>query len=111
VQRPRGLIKSGRKREYLDEGRECFKGANIHNGSKSSQIAIMEQVKGPFRLPISITEISHRSDFNPLKSVTCPISADRKFSIEIGSVANLKIKNLEIVNKTTNCGYCFCTGT
>jgi len=33
--------------------------------------------------------------------VTCPISADREFSIEIGSVADLKIKNLEIVNKTT----------
>jgi hypothetical protein len=57
---------------------------------------------GPFRLPIYITEISHRSDFNPLKLVTCPISADREFSIEIGSVADLKIKNLEIVNKITN---------
>jgi hypothetical protein len=34
--------------------------------------------------------------------VTCPISADREFSIEIGLVANLKIKNLENVNKTTN---------
>jgi hypothetical protein len=34
--------------------------------------------------------------------VTCPISADREFSIEIGSVAALKIKNLEIVNKITN---------
>jgi hypothetical protein len=34
--------------------------------------------------------------------VTCPISADREFSIEIGLVADLKIKNLEIVNKTTN---------
>jgi hypothetical protein len=34
--------------------------------------------------------------------VTCPISANREFSIEIGSVANLKIKNLEIVNKITN---------
>jgi hypothetical protein len=34
--------------------------------------------------------------------VTCPISADREFSIEIGLVANLKFKNLEIVNKTTN---------
>jgi hypothetical protein len=32
--------------------------------------------------------------------VTCPIAADREFSIEIGSVADLKIKNLEIVNKT-----------
>jgi hypothetical protein len=31
--------------------------------------------------------------------VTCPISADREFSIEIGSVADLKFKNLEIVNK------------
>jgi hypothetical protein len=59
-------------------------------------------IKGPFRLPISITEIGHRSDFNPLKSVTCPISADRELSIEIGSVADLKFKNLEIVNKTTN---------
>ena len=43
---------------------------------------------GPFRLPISITEIGHQSDFNPPKSVTCPISADREFSIEIGSVAD-----------------------
>ncbi len=60
--------------------------------------------KGPFRLPISITEIGHRSDFNPLKSVTYPISADREFSIEIGSVADLKFKNLEIVNKATNHG-------
>jgi len=34
--------------------------------------------------------------------VTCPISADREFSIEIGSVADLKFKNLEIVNKTAN---------
>jgi len=34
--------------------------------------------------------------------VTCPISADREFSIEIGSVSDLKIENLEIVNKTTN---------
>jgi hypothetical protein len=58
--------------------------------------------KGPFRLPISITKIGHRSNLNPLKSVTCPISADREFSIEIGSVADLKFKNLEIVNKTTN---------
>jgi hypothetical protein len=49
-----------------------------------------------------MTDIGHRSDFNPLKSVTCLISADREFSIEIRSVADLKIKNLEIVNKTTN---------
>ncbi len=56
-------------------------------------------LKGPFRLPISITKIGHRSDFNPLKS---EISADRVFSIEIRSVADLKFKNLEIVNKTTN---------
>jgi hypothetical protein len=55
-------------------------------------------LKDPFRLPISITKIGHRSDFNPLKSVTCPISAGRECSIEIGLVANLKIKNLEIVN-------------
>jgi hypothetical protein len=34
--------------------------------------------------------------------VTYPISADREFSIKIGSVADLKIKNLEIVNKITN---------
>jgi hypothetical protein len=34
--------------------------------------------------------------------VTCTISADREFSIEIGSAADLKIKNLEIVNKNTN---------
>jgi hypothetical protein len=34
--------------------------------------------------------------------VTCLISADREFSNEIGSVTDLKIKNLEIVNKTTN---------
>jgi hypothetical protein len=33
--------------------------------------------------------------------VTCLISADGEFSIEIGSVADLKIENLEIVNKTT----------
>ena len=58
--------------------------------------------KGPVRLLISITEISHRSDFNPLKSVTYPISANREFYIEIGSVANLKIKNLQFVNKATN---------
>ena len=57
-------------------------------------------LKGPFRLPISITEIGHRSDFNPLKLVTCPISADREFSIEIGAVADFKFKDLEIVNKT-----------
>jgi hypothetical protein len=41
--------------------------------------------KGPVRLPISITEVGQQSDFNPLKSVTCPISADKEFSIEIGS--------------------------
>jgi hypothetical protein len=63
---------------------------------------MMRQSKGPFRLPISISEIGQRSDFNPLKSVTCLISADREFSIKIGSVADLKIKNLEIVNKITN---------
>jgi hypothetical protein len=34
--------------------------------------------------------------------VTCLFSADREFSIEIRLVADLKIKNLEIVNKTTN---------
>jgi hypothetical protein len=34
--------------------------------------------------------------------VTCPISADRDFSIEIRPVADLKIKNLEIVNKNAN---------
>jgi hypothetical protein len=44
--------------------------------------------------------------------VTCPISADREFSIEIGSVADLKIKNLEIVNKITNhVDIVFCTVT
>jgi hypothetical protein len=41
----------------------------------------------------------HQSDSKPLKSATCLISADREFSIEIGSVADLKIKSLEIVNK------------
>jgi hypothetical protein len=61
---------------------------------------IILDTKGPFRLPISITEIGHRSDFNPLKSVTCPISADREFSIEIGSVADFKFKDIEIVNTT-----------
>jgi hypothetical protein len=30
--------------------------------------------------------------------VICLISADREFSIEIGSVADLKIRNLDIVN-------------
>ena len=30
--------------------------------------------------------------------MTCPISVDREFSIEIRSVADLKIKNLEIVS-------------
>jgi hypothetical protein len=49
-----------------------------------------------------MTKIGHRSNFNPLKLVTCPISADREFSIEIGSVAALKIKKLKIVNKGTN---------
>jgi hypothetical protein len=49
-----------------------------------------------------MTEIGHRSNFNPLKLVTCPISADREFFIEIGSVADLKIKNFEIVNKAAN---------
>jgi hypothetical protein len=68
--------------------------ANFGDGNQKSKSAL--------RLPISITEIGHRSDFKPLKSVTCPISADREFSIEIRSVANLKIENLEIVNKTTN---------
>jgi hypothetical protein len=34
--------------------------------------------------------------------VTCPILADREFSIEIRLVADLKFKNLEIVNKSTN---------
>jgi hypothetical protein len=58
--------------------------------------------EGPFGLPISITKISHRSNFNHLKSVTCLISADREFSIKTGLVADLKNKNLEIVNKTTN---------
>ncbi len=62
----------------------------------------MKVAKGPFRLPISNPEIGHLSDYNPQKSVTCPISADTEFSIEIGSVADLKFKNLEIVNKTTN---------
>jgi hypothetical protein len=47
-------------------------------------------------------KIGHQSDFDPLKSVTCPTAADREFSIEFGSVADFKIKNLEIVNKTTN---------
>ncbi len=54
-------------------------------------MSVHKTSKGPFRLLISITEIA-----------TDPISADREFSIEIGSVANLKFKNLEIVNKTTN---------
>jgi hypothetical protein len=40
-------------------------------------------LKGSFKLPISITEIGHRSNFNPLKLVTCQILAD-EFSIEIG---------------------------
>jgi hypothetical protein len=37
-----------------------------------------------------------------LKSATCLISAGREFSIEMGSVADLKIRNLEIVNINTN---------
>jgi hypothetical protein len=32
--------------------------------------------------------------------VTFPISSDREFSIEIRSVADLNVKNLETVNKT-----------
>jgi hypothetical protein len=34
--------------------------------------------------------------------VACLIPSDREFSIEMGSVADLNVKNLEIVNKTTN---------
>jgi hypothetical protein len=49
-----------------------------------------------------MTNFGCRSDFKPLKSVNSQISADREFSIEIGSVANWKIKNLQIVNTNTN---------
>jgi hypothetical protein len=49
-----------------------------------------------------MTDFSHQSDFKHLKSASCAISADREFSIEIGSVAGLKIKNLKIVSKNTN---------
>jgi hypothetical protein len=34
--------------------------------------------------------------------VTCLISAGRKFSFEIGTVGDLKMKNFEIVNIKTN---------
>ncbi len=59
-------------------------------------------VKGKFRLLILMTNFGHRSDFKPLKLVTCLISDDRKFYIGIGSVADLKIKNFEIVNININ---------
>jgi hypothetical protein len=49
-----------------------------------------------------MTDFGHRSDFKLLKSAACLISADREFSIEMGSVADLKIRNLEIVNIDTN---------
>ncbi len=49
-----------------------------------------------------MTDFGHRSDFKLLKSATCLISADREFSIEIGLVADLEIRNLEIVNINTN---------
>ncbi len=87
---------------------KILEGSNLeHNGTACLRVIQNENTegsydKGPFRLPFSITEIGHRSDFNPLKSVTYPISADREFSMEIGSVADLKFKNLEIVNKATN---------
>jgi hypothetical protein len=46
-----------------------------------------------------MTNFGQRSDFKPLKLANCPISAERVFSIKIGSVADLKInKNLEIVD-------------
>jgi hypothetical protein len=37
----------------------------------------------------------HQSNFRSMKSVTCPISADSEFSIEIGLVVHLKNKNHE----------------
>jgi hypothetical protein len=49
-----------------------------------------------------MTYFRRRSNFKPLKLGTYPISADREFPIEIGSVADLKIKYLEIVNIKTN---------
>ncbi len=49
-----------------------------------------------------MSNFNHRSDFKPLKLAICLISADRKFSFEIGSVADLKIKNFEIVNTIPN---------
>ncbi len=55
-------------------------------------------LKGLFRYSILMTNFSHQSNFKALKFVTCQISADRYFSIEIRSVANLRIKILEIVN-------------
>ncbi len=57
---------------------------------------------GRFRHPISMTEFSHQYDFKLLKLVTYLISKDKFFSTEIGSVAFLKIKNIEIININTN---------
>jgi len=48
-----------------------------------------------------MTDFCHQSNFKPLKLVTYLISADREVSIEIRLVANLKIRNLEIVNINT----------
>jgi hypothetical protein len=48
-----------------------------------------------------MTDFSHRSNFKPLQWVTCLISVDCEFSIEIGSVAELKTKNFDIVNRNT----------
>jgi hypothetical protein len=39
-----------------------------------------------------MADCGHQSDFKPLTAMACLISADRDFSIKIGSVANLKIK-------------------
>ncbi len=42
-----------------------------------------------------MTNFGQWSDLKPLNSVTCPIFAERKFFIEVRSVANLKMKKPE----------------
>ncbi len=49
-----------------------------------------------------MTNIGSQFDFKPLNLVTCPISAERQFSFEIGTVGNLKKENFRIVNININ---------
>ncbi len=74
-------------------------GTNTLAYYENSQLTV---IKSFIILATDLNDFSHWSNFKPLKLVISRISADSKLSLEIESLANLRIKNLAIVNININ---------